>query len=447
MKKFISPLLFILLFTSGFAQPVIPDEVKKNIKARVDQGTNAGIVVGVTDGKTTNYFSYGLKSLNGKPVDERSVFEIGSISKTFTCILLANLVVKGEVSLDDLLQKYLQEGVKAPTRNGAEIKLLHIANHTSGLPRMPGNFSPANPANPFADYSEKQMYDFLNSYQLPRDIGSEYEYSNYAMGLLGHVLAVKKGVSYEQLMVDVIANPLAMKDTRIAFTPDMKNNLAMGHSAGIQVENWDIPTLAGAGAIRSTTIDMIKYVSANMGKTKSALYPAMQLSHKNSRPEGTTPVLGLGWHKNLADGLEIIWHNGGTGGYRTFAGFNADGSMGVVVLSNSNVSIDDIGFHLLNSKSVLKEVDKELVLDEAALEKYVGKYELVPGFVLTVSREGTQLKAQATGQPQLPIFAKTHNVFFYKAVEAQLTFNSGDDGNVKSVTLKQGGQVLEGKRL
>lgn len=572
MLKIITMLVFFVgFFLVSNAQPNLSQEVKDNIKLRVDNDINTGIVVGIIEGDKTYYYSYGVKSLNGKePVDERSVFEIGSITKTFTGIILADMVVKGKMKLDDPLQKYLPEGITAPTRNGASINLTHLSNHTSSLPRMPGNFNPANPANPFADYSEKLLYDFLKSYELPRDIGSQYEYSNYAVGLLGHIMASSQRMTYEALMIDIIAIPLGLQDTRITFTPTMKKNLAMGHHDGVQVENWDLTALAGAGAVRSTAVDMLKYVRANMGKGKSKLYPAMQLSHKNSRAEGTSPMVGLGWHLTAGDMSEIIWHNGGTGGYRSFAGFIKGGDKGVVVLTNSTASTDDIGMHLLNPKVPLTEIKlsigvkmksivdaqgldtavktywelkkgqgdkydfsesqlnrlgrdymhigetkkaiaifglnteaypessnafyslgeafqkegsndkaienykkslvlnpgnqqgidmlkklgvdasdvlKEITVDTETLESYVGKYELAPGFIITVSREGNQMKAQATGQPEFPIFPKSTNVFYLKVVEAQLTFNRNAEGMVESVTLHQGGRDIVGKKL
>ncbi|MFZ6001513.1 MAG: serine hydrolase [Bacteroidota bacterium] len=451
MKNSIHKLLFLLLFAAysinTFAQSFLPEAVVTNIKARVDNGTNQAIVVAVIDADGPHYFSYGVKSLKTKePVNEYSVFEIGSISKVFTGILLADRVLKGDMKLDDPLQKYLPEGVKSPVRNGASIQLVNMSNHTSSLPRMPGNFTPANPANPFADYTEKQMWDYLNGYELTRDIGSQYEYSNYAQGILGHVLASQKKTTYEKLMVDLIADPLKMNDTRITLTPRMKTNLAFGHSAGAQVENWDIPTLAGAGAIRSTAVDMVTFISANMGKTKTKLFPAMQLSHQNTRPEGSTPMVALGWHKVITPDVEVIWHNGGTGGYRTFAGFTKAGDKGVVVLSNSDVSIDDIGFHLLNPKSPLKEIPKEISVPEEVLQRYVGKYALSAAFVLTVTRDGSQLKVQATGQAELPVYPKATNVFFWKAVEAQITFNE-KDGKIESATMKQGGREIIGPRM
>lgn len=451
MLKLIITLSLCVGFISGsYAQTTLPDAVRGSIQERVDKGINTGIVIGIIDANGSQYYSFGVKSVKSKEaVNENSVFEIGSITKTFTGILLADLVIKGEVKPDDPLQNYLPAGVAAPTRNCESIRLFQLSNHTSSLPRLPGNFSPVNPANPYADYSEKQLYDFLTTYTLTRDIGSEYEYSNYAVGLLGHVLAAKKKATYEQLMINVIAKPLSMNDTRITLTPDMKANLAYGHDNGVEVENWDLPTLAGAGAIRSTAVDMLKYIAANMGKTKSKLYPAMQLSHKNSRAEGSVPEVGLGWHKAGSGDSEITWHNGGTGGYRSFTGFTKSGR-GVVVLTNSTASVDDIGMHLLDATVPLikiKPPSTEIAVDTATLQSYVGRYELAPGFILTISRADIQLKAQATGQSEFPVFAKSKDEFFYKVVDAQLTFNRNETGKVESVTLHQGGRDLVGKRL
>ena len=573
MKNYILTCIALFIGISSFCQvqDKISEEVKENIKKRVENGINTGIVVGLITPQGTTYYSYGVKSLEtNAPVDENSVFEIGSISKTFTGILLADMVVKGDLKLDDPLQNLLPDGITAPTRNGESIKLFHLSNHTSALPRLPDNMTITNPGNPYAAYTEKHLYDFLNGYELTRDIGSQYEYSNYAVGLLGHVLASKRDLTYEELMIKVIAKPLGMENTSVAFTDQMKKNLAMGHSNGLEVENWDLPTVAGAGAIRSTAVDMLKYLAANMGLEKSDLYAAMQLSHKNSGGKDSNPIVGLGWHTTVNDGVEIIWHNGGTGGYRTFSGFTKDGSMGVVVLSNSDAGVDDIGIHLLQPTAALitpkasiatklksiydsegveaatkaywdlkrtqkKEIDfsenllnslgysylekgeiekaisvfglnveaypnssnvydsygeallksgdkekaienysksvalnpgneggikvlkelgvstdnliKEIKIDDSLLQSYVGNYELAPGFVITITKEGSQMKGQATGQGQFDIFPKSENEFYLKAVVAQVTFNKNDDGEVESLTLWQGGQKNTGLKL
>jgi serine-type D-Ala-D-Ala carboxypeptidase/endopeptidase len=440
--------IFFLLLSAFYVARAqkISDEAKTNIKERVENGEYPGIAIALIDKNGVEYYNLGVRSLKGKePVNEHSVFEIGSITKTFTGTLLADAVLKGKMKLEDSLQKYLPAGIKAPRRNGEFITLVHLANHTSSLPRMPDNFRPANPKNPFADYTEQQLYDFLNNYQLTRDIGSQYEYSNYAQGLLGHTLAKASALSYEELMVSVVAKPLNMQDTRVTMNENM--NLAVGHAGETAVENWDFIAFAGAGAIRSTAADMVKYLQANMGLTKTKLYPALELAQKHSRVEGNVPMVGLGWHSQVIDDQEIIWHNGGTGGYRTFVGFVKGLSKGVVVLANSTVSVDDIGRHLLVSASPLKATQKTITVDDNVLEGYVGKYELTPGFVLTVSRTGNQLKVQATGQPELPVYAKAVNVFYYKAVEAQLTFNVSGEDKLKTVTLEQGGQKMVAKRI
>jgi|TARA_B110000208_G_C11746002_1_gene421739 CubicO group peptidase (beta-lactamase class C family) len=368
-KQFIILLILsqIVLFGCQAQNNSISKEVKENIKSRVDNGENSGIVVGVITSKGTTYYNYGVKSLEtNEPVNENTVFEIGSITKTFTGILLADMVVKGELNLDTPLQELLPNAIEAPERNRKSIQLYQLSNHTSSFPGMPDNFNPANSANPYADYSEEQLYAFLNGYKLTRDIGSKYEYSNYAQGLLGHLLADKKQMSYEDLMIEVIAKPLKLENTRITLSLNMKENLAIGHNGiGFEVENWDIPTLAGAGAIRSTAVDMINYLKANMGLKKSSLYPAMQLSHKQTTKVHDNLMVGLGWHILLRDELEIVWHNGATGGYRAFIGFIKGGDKGVVVLTNSKnpIGIDDIGVNLLDSTSPLTEPKKPSVIN------------------------------------------------------------------------------------
>ena len=360
MKKYIKLLcLFLIVILIGCAtkEEVFTPELKENIKLRVKNEIITGIVIGVITPDGTNYFSYGVKSLETKElVDEHTVFEIGSITKTFTGVLLANEVVNGELKLDDPLQNLLPEGVTAPTRNGQSINLVHLANHSSSLPRIPNNLTPSSSSNRYGNYTKKQLYDLLNSYVLTRDIGSKFDYSNLGMGLLGTVLADKNNMGYEDLMLKVIAKPLGMENTRITLSPEMEKVLANGHNGGVEVESWkwENHTLAGAGAINSTAEDMLKYLAANMGIEKSELYPAMKLSHKYSGSgDGVMLKAGLGWLTTNVEGVDVIWHDGGTGGYMSFAGFTKDGNKGVVVLTNSTGFPDDIGFHLLNPKSEL----------------------------------------------------------------------------------------------
>jgi len=452
MKKIILVIGFLCVgLVANAQQSKISSEIKENIKSRIAIGDNVGIVVGYIEGDAIEYFSFGKTSIeNGSPVDEHSVFEIGSISKVFTTILLADQVLQGKMKLSDPISKYLPEDVKVPSSNGTVITLKDLATHSSGLPRLPDNMNPKNPNNPYADYTVEQAYSFLSGHQLRRDVGASFEYSNYGMGLLGHILALHTNKSYETLMVDKIANTYGMENTRVGFTKAMKQRLAAGHAFGQEVENWDLPTLVGAGGIRSTAADMIKFLKANIGDEASSIAKAMRLSHKlGYSNDDQNFEMGLGWH--YAQG-KIIWHNGGTGGYRAFAGFVEGSNRGVVVLTNSIESVDDIGLKILDATRKLKipkkkEEKAKLQLPEELLEKYVGVYELAPTFSITVTREGAKLFIQATGQQRFEVFASAETEFYLEVVEASITFNADESDEITSLTLHQGGQHVPGKKV
>ncbi|HLZ45079.1 MAG TPA: serine hydrolase [Gemmatimonadales bacterium] len=411
------------------------------VQAFADSGKHGeGIVVGLID-------AGGRRRIVALGVDSNAVFEIGSITKTFTASILADMVSRGEVRLDDPVETYLPPGdsVRIPSRNGKKITLVDLATQSSGLPRLPSNMAPRDSSNPYADYSVQQLYAFLSGYTLPRDIGSTYEYSNLGMGLLGHALARKAGMSYETLVTRRVLAPLGMNETAISLTPALRSRLAPGHDVdGNVVPNWDLPTLAGAGALRSTTRDMLTYLAANLDTT-TALERAMRDAHTPRREAGSPNMrIGLAWHILSRPGGSIVWHNGGTGGYRTFTGFDPARRIGVVVLSNVNSSVDDLGFHLLDETVPLLPPPvrrTEVALDSLVLARYVGEYELAPTFHITVTRQGAHLFLQATAQPKFPIFAESDSTFFLKVVDAQLTFRR--DGLV----LHQNGQHIPGRKL
>ena len=398
-----------------------------------------GIVVGLLDPS-------GARRIIAVGVDHAAVFEIGSITKTFTASILADMVDHGEVRLDDPVAKYLPPSVRVPSRNGKQITLLDLATQSSGLPRMPSNFAPKDSLNPYADYTVQQMYAFLSSYELTRDVGAEYEYSNLGVGLLGHALALNAGMNYEALVRQRILGPLGMRETAITLTPALRARLAPGHEIdGRVVPNWDLPTFAGAGALRSTGRDMLTYLAANLDTVAGPLSRAMRDAHTARRNAGNAGMrIGLAWHILARPIGSLVWHNGGTGGYRSFTGFDSARRIGVVVLSNVNSSVDDIGFHLLDETFPLRpppQQHTEVAVDSLMLARYVGEYELAPAFHITVTRVGTHLFIQATAQPRFPVFAESDSTFFLKVVDAQLTFRP--DGLV----LHQNGQHIPGRKL
>jgi CubicO group peptidase (beta-lactamase class C family) len=237
----------------------------------------------------------------------------------------------------------------------------------------------------------------------------------------------------------------------------MKARFAVGHSAMLQpVPNWELPTLAGAGALRSTTNDLLTFVAANLGYVETPLASAMAAMRGPRRPTGMPGVsIALGWHVLTANGKDIIWHNGGTAGFRTFIAYDPAARTGVVVLSNAGTAAgpDDIGRHLLDPKLPLMtpaappKTRTEVAVDPKILDGYVGRYQLAPTVLLTITRTNNQLFTQLTGQPAFEIFPETPTEYFLKVVDAQLTFETDGQGKATAVVLHQSGRNLRAVRI
>lgn len=356
MKSLIAALLFVAPIAGLQAQtrPFAPDsELASIVASRVAQKRTQGIVIAVLErDRAPRIVSAGISGLAGVPLNGNTLFEIGSVTKTFTGSLLADMVARGEVKLDDPVAKYLPPGVRVPSRGGKQITLLDLATQSSGLPRLPTNMHPADFGNPYADYTVQQLYDFLNGYTLTRDIGEKYEYSNVGVGLLGHVLSLRAGKSYGELVRERILEPLGMHDTMIELTPEAKKRMAQGFDGmGTPVRLWDLPTLSGMGALRSTANDLLKYLAANMDPSSKPLGQTLASARVPKHDIDTRGnKIGLTWHIVNAFGTTITWHNGGTAGFHTFIGMDEARQRGVIVLTNSVISADDIGFHLLEPK-------------------------------------------------------------------------------------------------
>jgi D-alanyl-D-alanine-carboxypeptidase/D-alanyl-D-alanine-endopeptidase len=448
-SKLLRTLVTSLAFAAPLAAQSIPDDVAANMRARVDQGSTVGVIVGVVDSSGTRYFAYGNTAMQGgSPVNEHTVFEIGSITKVFTALSLADMVVHQEASLDDPVKRYLPATAVVPSTPGHEITLRLLSAQRSGLPRMPSNFAPANPANPYADYSGMRLVAFLAGYTLTRDPGAQYEYSNLGQGLLGYALARHDNVPYEQMVTHRVLQPLGMRETMIALTSDARRRLALGHSGGQQVANWDLDAFAGAGALRSTAADMTRFLAAAMGLAHTSLDSAFALTYQVQGDAGSPQMdIGLAWHILKLGGGRIVWHNGGTGGYRSWAGFDPERKVGVVVLSNSSNGVDDIGLHLLAQTIPLLPQFAAIPMSADSLEAYVGTYQLAPTFQLAVTRQGDTLLTQATGQGIIRIWPRAANEFFLREVNAQLTFVRDSTGRVSSLVLHQGGRDIPAPRL
>lgn len=345
---------------SGSDKPVIAKSVIDEIVEPFLKGKPyLGLVVGTTQPQGRQILGYGHVTLQGEQQipKEDTLFEIGSITKTFTGLLLADQVVAGTMRLDDPVQRHLPPELIVPRRDDRDITLLHLATHTSGLPIQPptiGLFGllGKDPGNPYAEYRLPNLKGTLANITLTRPIGSKFDYSNLGVGLLGHAVAkAGKASSLEELMIQRIANPLGMVDTRMQLSEEQQQRLADGVSSfRLKASPWTFGCLEGCGALRSTVRDLLAYVEANLGRRETDLKAAFQMAHqpwRETRREGES--IGLCWirKKPPSENRTVVWHNGGTGGYRSFVAFVPETNVGVVVLSTSTNFVDAVGVAIL----------------------------------------------------------------------------------------------------
>lgn len=353
------------------------DEIAtRHVGRAFEQAGHVGLVVGaVADGEEM-LRGFGARRLGSPQApDADTVFEIGSISKVFTGILLAQRIEGGESKLDDRIADLLPGGwsLSEPAR---AITLRHCTTHTSGFPRLPANLLSISGAfgqlfggDPYRNYSEREFRDALATVELESAPGAKHSYSNFAAGLLGFVLATQNGSDYEALVGSKICRPLGMSGTTAAgdartrehMPAKYRSTLRLGPaSLALESDEWRMPNhLAGAGAIRSTGRDMMTFLKANMGLIPTPIDAAIRRSHRELFREGDDVAIGMNWIRSFEGDISqvVIWHNGGTGGFRAYLGFTEDRRFGVFVLSNTANSVDDL------AQGILKELVREYAPD------------------------------------------------------------------------------------
>ncbi|HEX5985458.1 MAG TPA: serine hydrolase domain-containing protein [Nocardioides sp.] len=311
------------------------------------------VAAAATRAGTTAYLARGVRDAQrGGGVDERTVFEIGSVTKVFTALLLADQVVAGNVELEQPLQELLPD-VRIPVR-GRPITLADLATHTSGLPRLPRSMlrqAMRNRSDPYAHFTEHDVHAGLERARLRREPGGKWRYSNFGAAVLGHALAKHAGTTYDHLLRERVTGPLGLVDTVITLRPDQVQRAARGHTRWRHPTNdWSMPAMPAMGAVHSTAADLTKFLHAQLDPDDTPLAEAIRLTHE---PRAGRPPLqaALGWlvASLPKGGPTVHWHNGGTGGARSFAGFVADQRSACVVLTTGQRSADRLGFDLLRS--------------------------------------------------------------------------------------------------
>ena len=440
-------LIFWALLGLIMAENPVQARTLAEAAAQMSKSLKAGcIVTAERTGDEVKYAISGAAPEAGDAKPEKLVFEIGSITKVFTGLLLAQAVVEKKVTPDTTIGSLLAGKVKFTDPRVAAIMLKQLATHTSGLPRMPDNAAAgAKEDDPYADYDEKLLLNYLASAKLDGEGPFTFSYSNLGMGLLGHLLGGVYQKSWDQAVVEKICQPLGMKDT--AVQPQASLRLATPHDGDKETKPWHFISLAGCGAMRSTAADLMILGEALLHPDKTSLKAAFALA---LQPQADSPSLGgqigLGVLMGKFDGNATLHHDGGTGGF--CSGLQVIPAKGIVrvVLINNNVIA---GSQVIAGTSTAKPVDpaaqKEISLSAEMLKQYPGVYELDRDSRFTVLLRDGRLYVNLTGQPFLRAFAKAPDRIFYKAVAAEIAFNR-HEGVVQSLTLFQNGNEITAKR-
>lgn len=411
------------------------------------QNSSMGIVVGIIEPAGRRVVTYGrMSASDDRPLAGDTVFQVGSVTKVFTGLLLADMVQRGEVGIDDPASKYLPAGVTMPQR-GRPITLIDLSKHRSGLPSMPTNFPLQADPNPYAAYTPELLYGFLSSYTPSREPGKQ-QYSNLGVALLGRLLARRAGVEYEALLHERILKPLNLKDTSIALSADQARRLAPGHDRFLEpVETWEMRAMPASGSLRSTANDLLEFLAYNIGQKNSALAAAMLYQR--------TPKRVLGWDQTTLGGESVYVKDGGKEGYRAGVAFNPRTQTGVVVLANSRAGDRPIylAIHLLYSGKPLPPASpapsrpKIVPLPAIALDAHAGEYRTESNRIYRLVRKHDHLLLDISGDGVLKLFPSSAREFFSKKEDLRVVFETDANNVTTGFTLHEDGNRQHAARI
>lgn len=452
-----SLLVCCFVFLSSASSQKISDEWIREIASPLVENQIAdGLSIGYIEGSHYGIVHMGSANLTDEKPDNLTLYEIGSMSKVFTSLLLADGVVRGEIDLNDRANINNEAGIHFRSHDGREINWIDLSTHRSGLPRLPSNMGVTDLKNPYRRYDSKKAAEFLVDYSLPRQPGAEQEYSNFGASLLGYLVAQNEGQTYEKLLEERIAKPLRMSDCTVSLNRDQRKRMATPHKKfGSVASRWTFADLPGAGGIRATMRDMMRFAKAQLDPPDGKLGEAIELAWKqHTAADSSGSAMGLGWIIH-ADG-QTRWHNGGTGGFRSAIFLNRELQCAAIVLCNTAVSdeVDLLAMQIVAKAAghgaeptTGRKKGKSITIDAKHRNRLVGRYQLAPGFIFTVTDEAGRLMVAATNQPTLEVVAESPTRWTAEEVKATLEFKLNKTGPAESLTLIQSGMEQVALRM
>lgn len=426
------------------------EEIQTLLRERL-QRNGVGIVVGVIGPEGRRVVTAGRSDAPDGRLDGGTIFQIGSLTKTFTGLLLADMIERGEVSIDDELQKYLPPEVILHV-SGRPITLLDVVTHRSGLPSMPDNLRLDAQPNPVAGYTVDELYDFLRRFQPTRAPGEKYEYSNLAVAVMGRALARQAGLEYEALLTQRVLQPLGLTSTAITTPRAWGKRLARGHGPYLfVVDTPEMMAMPASGSLRSTADDLLRFVAAYLGYETTPLAAAMRRQLETASPLDKRSRIA--WGAQQIAGREIYAHDGGKIGFRSAVAFDVKTRTGVVVLMNART--DDrampLALYLLTGQPLPPvspaPVKKRIKLPANALDRLAGSYQTVGGEQYTVLRNGDQLLVDY-GRANILEFAPSGpREFFYIGGNDDITFEADPAGEITGMRIYPDGRDARDSEL
>ena len=417
--------------------------------------SGAGMVIGIIEPTGRRVVVHGEShSRDGRALDGDTLFQIGSVTKTFTTLLLADAVSRGEVAFDDPVSRYLAQDVTLHER-GRPMTLRDLATHASGLPSMPSNLDLRARPDPIAGYSPRDFDRFLNSFEPERAPGEKWSYSNVGVSLLGRLLARHAGTSYEDLLRERVLEPLGLHDTAITLSRAQARRVAPGLDRyGEPATVWEMRTLQGSGSLRSSANDLLEYLAAILGIRETPLRAAIDLQLAQRSPVRKSQAIG--WGMNTVDGREVFGHDGGKAGYRSMVVFDPTNRRGIVILVNARTDerLGPMAQWLINGKALPPPTPApapraRVKVDRATLAAYQGRYRFDDGRELAIVRVRDHLIVGTQSDGGSPFAAASSREFFDPSDFTELVFENPGNGAV--VTLyEQGltkGKGITGRRV
>lgn len=406
--------------------------------------TGACFAVAVIDREVSRAFACADAADAGR-VDANTAFEIGSVSKTMTAALLADLIQQGKGSLDDPLAAWLPEGTRVPSFEGQPILLRHVVSHTSGLPALPPGVPIVDANDPYAAVDGDMLLAALERSTLTAAPGTAFEYSNFASMLLSDAVARRAGTDFESLLDERLFTPLGMDGAYVNRRPE-GIRAAVGHWPNRKPTSaWNLQTdLAGVGGVRATLDDMVRYVQAQLGLAQAPIGPALALSQQPVIPGGQPPM-AMNWMLDAINGRTWHVHEGGTGGFSSLVAFDRERQRGVVVLSDTALhslgGLGSLGLHLADASEPMGKPRKAVPAPGELIDALVGEYSLQGGMAMTLAREGDALIIQVAGQPRFTMGYDDADDFYPLEFDALLKPQRKADGRYGFIWMQMGGAL------